>query len=631
MSARAAFLLCALAAGQLLGAAPAAAQDAPKALSPLKVEPDVNGVNVVTGKTQLPMPILSVPAAPRLTFDRVQSAAPFVKSTRYGELGSDSDVAIQTRGSESESFHCVDTDCSSPLHDTGSRWRPSLRRFTQAGTGVVYAFDKKSFAQYIGTKYQSLYYASTITYPDGETLTFAYDSATVPGDSIARTYYRPTRITSSTGYYIVISYAAAGFDPESPTSGTPQQAALYGPQDAATPLARLTYSGSSVTDMAGRTYGCTGCANRLDDPLDTTSGSVQLPGEAAASVQYSGVPAGVMASVVQSVVKDGVQWTYSYANPRAPICTGYTAGTATFDRLTVTGPDGYNVAYEINPAACQPASIKKITDPIGRSTQYSFDTVGRPTQVTFPEGNGAAVVYDAYANIISKVTKAKPGSGLADITETASFNTAYCQGVMCYRPAWVRDGLSRQTDYLYNSAGQVTEETAPADQNGIRRKTYVAYESATGISRPSLVRVCGLGSTCGTAAETRTEFTYWGSTLLPLTESRIDLAAGVTLTTTYAYDARGQLLSADGPLPGTDDAVYSRYDSAGRKIWEIGPKGANGLRNAKKLYYRDSDDKPVATEEGTVADPSNPVLVVLTRADLSYDSRRNPVREAVSA
>jgi RHS repeat-associated protein len=96
------------------------------------------------------------------------------------------------------------------------------------------------------------------------------------------------------------------------------------------------------------------------------------------------------------------------------------------------------------------------------------------------------------------------------------------------------------------------------------------------------------------------------------------------------------MLSKDGPLPGSDDAVYVRYDVLGRKTWEIGPKGANGVRPAKKITYRDSDDKVIATETGTVPaavldPPAIPVLTLLTRADASYDARRNPVRETVSA
>ena len=182
----------------------------------------------------------------------------------------------------------------------------------------------------------------------------------------------------------------------------------------------------------------------------------------------------------------------------------------------------------------------------------------------------------------------------------------------------------------------MTEKTEPADQNGIQRKTYITYETSTGISRPSVVRVCGDVSTCGTLDEVRTEYTYWGATLLPLTESHVDARAGVTLTTTYAYDAAGRLLSKDGPLPGTDDAIYYRYDALGRKTWEIGPNGANGVRAAKRFTYRDADDKVILIEAGTVppavpAPPALPTLTVLDRTDTTYDAHRNPVREALSA
>jgi RHS repeat-associated protein len=141
----------------------------------------------------------------------------------------------------------------------------------------------------------------------------------------------------------------------------------------------------------------------------------------------------------------------------------------------------------------------------------------------------------------------------------------------------------------------------------------------------------GGANPCGTASEIRTEYDYSGSTALPSAERHIDAAAGITLTTTYSYDASGRPLAVDGPLAGTDDASYFRYDGWGRKIWEIGPKGANGLRNAKKFTYRDSDDKVTAIESGTVADPASQTLAPLDRSDMAYDVHRNPVREAVSS
>ena len=197
---------------------------------------------------------------------------------------------------------------------------------------------------------------------------------------------------------------------------------------------------------------------------------------------------------------------------------------------------------------------------------------------------------------------------------------------------WFRDARGKQTDFLYNSAGQLTERTDPADANGVRRKTYIEYESSTGVSRQRVVRVCGDTTTCDTTAEIRTEYEYWGNTLLPSVVRRIDAARGETLETRYTYDAAGRLLSEDGPLLGTDDAKYFRYDVYGRKTWEIGPlRGERAAQCAPLHAYRDADDKLLSAEEGTVTDPSSPSLTVSTRTDLSYDSHRNPSSEAVSA
>ena len=226
--------------------------------------------------------------------------------------------------------------------------------------------------------------------------------------------------------------------------------------------------------------------------------------------------------------------------------------------------------------------ISSITDSIGRTTDYEFDWAYRVTDIIYPEGNEVSVVYDVHGNIESQAMKAKPGSGLADITETAYYDTLGCSGVMCYRPEWYRDGRGKQTDFEYNTNGQLTERLDPPDADGVRRKTITEYQTATnGVSRREVVRVCGNTTTCGTADEIRTEYDYWGDTLLPSVERRIDGAE--ILETDYDYDDAGRLLSVDGPLPGTDDAVYYRYDVHGRRTWEIGPLGDNGFRSAKRI------------------------------------------------
>jgi len=52
--------------------------DPPATISPLRVESDRNGVNLVDGRTQIDLPTLSVPAVPHLTFSRLQDVTPYL-------------------------------------------------------------------------------------------------------------------------------------------------------------------------------------------------------------------------------------------------------------------------------------------------------------------------------------------------------------------------------------------------------------------------------------------------------------------------------------------------------------------------------------------------------------------------
>ena len=197
--------------------------------------------------------------------------------------------------------------------------------------------------------------------------------------------------------------------------------------------------------------------------------------------------------------------------------------------------------------------------------------------------------------------------------------------VSCFRPKWSKDAKGAQTDYGYDSHGLLTQKTDPADASGIRRKTYITY-TTTAPYRKSVVRICGNTTTCGTNQELRTEYDYWGNTYLPSAVRQIDASTSTTLETTYTYDNAGRVLSEDGPLAGTDDAKYYRYDTFGRKTWEIGPKGANGLRPATRTTYRNADDKVTLVETGTVPNPTSTTLTVVSKASTAYDVKRNPKR-----
>jgi RHS repeat-associated protein len=609
----------------------ALAQEVPPGFSPLHVESDVNGVNIVSGKIDIQGPTLAVPAAPNLHFGKLLSASPRMKGSSSGGGGdqvSQASFIVDTGEGQSEAFSCTDFDCKS---ETGSTLVWSAGRngsgggatFRQAGTAAVWHFDQKA-VDTSGTssaQWDYLYYASRVQYPNGETISYEYQKA----PSATSTAYRPISIKSNLGYQISLSWSNATYSDAD--RGALTEAALY--QDGnPTPLGRLTYNGNTITDLGGRSYVCTGCT----DP-ESLSGSMQLPGESSPSLQVDRHP---QYPLVTSVTKDGVTWTYSYTNPRVPYSTWL------YDQVTVEGPNGYRKVYTIGGIGQLAARRNVITEVkvpaiSGRSTLYDYDAQGRPRTETLPEKNATTLEYDDYGNVISKTTTPKPVSaaGLGPLVETARFHPDTCSltipanPILCYRKDSSRDALNRQTDYYYNDKGQMTEQVDPPDQQGIRRRTIIEYETnSAGISRRKTVRVCGAYAPCDTPNEVRTEYDYWGNTLLPSAERQIDRARGVTLTTTYTYDPSGRVLSTDGPLPGSGDATYNRYDIWGRKTWEVGPRSDDGTRPAKRLNYRDSDDQVVSIDTGSVTDPDSPNLTVSRRTEVTYD-RRDPVREKV--
>ncbi|MEA3015110.1 MAG: hypothetical protein QOD42_3655, partial [Sphingomonadales bacterium] len=601
--------------GGTAAAAQTPPQDLPRVVSELRVESDNNGVNLVSGRTQFELPVLSVPAAPNLRFDRIQNAAPYILGRVSGQAGEIpvGNWSIHTPGA-TESFVCYDwMDCGS-VTGTGSYFRGPAGTYgaggtyRQAGTGAVWTFGYGS-AFGPGPVRQS--YASNVSYPGGENIIYSYDSA----PNLGQTIYRPTRIESNLGYFITIAYSTT--DLGSPYWGSPAEVSIYRAGTPPTLLGRLTYGYSganiTVTDMAGRTYSCTGCRNSLGSDVAVWSGSSQLPGDGAPNRLVVARPT---LPFVGSVTQDGVQYGYDFTfNGGAPYLH-MQSNSYWFTRLAVTGPSGFNQVYNFVQSG-QRNVLTSSVDSLGRTTSYLFDTAYRPTQIVYPEGNRVDVVYDDSGNVTSRTATPKAGSGLAPITETANYVLTNCAPpniahVDCWRPSWSRDALGRQTDYLYNSFGQVTEQTEPADAAGVRRRTITEYTPSpvVGISRATAVRVCGAGTTCGTNQEIRVEYQYLGETRLVTRERRIDPASGATIDTNYSYDPAGRVLAVDGPLPGADDTSYNRYDSVGQLTGTIspdpdpgsGPGQASGplpLLAVRNSY--DSAGRLIKVESGTLA------------------------------
>ena len=100
--------------------AQAQAQNFPTVITPLSTVSDLNGVNVTNALISIPIPALAVPAAPRLTVDRLQTAMPYLVA-RLGGSPVESSISVHTGGSSSEAFKCHNDDVCSNYKVNGSR------------------------------------------------------------------------------------------------------------------------------------------------------------------------------------------------------------------------------------------------------------------------------------------------------------------------------------------------------------------------------------------------------------------------------------------------------------------------------------------------------------------------------
>lgn len=603
-------------------------------IKPLSIESDVNGVDMLSGKIRGPRPVLEIPAASNLRFDRLQDF--FVKLTGTIASGASPTKSVDVAaGATSETFTCDgENQCSNP---NGSGSALQLNTVNQNNANMIFVEEKSGrrilfsrLANYsIGTTNSTyLVYATNITFPNGEKLTFSYTSGTHSGVTV----YRPNAISSNLGYTLKLTYKADQIliDGVPQPWSVPASATIYKTSDLTAPLASQIYSGNDVTDLSGRTYTAT-AANSLSASSQESGASFRLPETSTNQLTATRVDkpvSGGTCPVVGSVQRDGMTFNYSYT------ISGCFGGKNSVTQVVVTGPESYKRTVTVDPGGpAVPPKVMTVKDSQNRTTSYDYDAYSRLETVTYPEGNSATVTRDAHSNITQLRTKAKPASGLADIVESATFPTAVdcvlTYDAWCFRPTSMTDARGNVTQFTFSQThGQMLTQLDPADANGKRRKTKNTYSlSSGGVYRLTKQEVCeanssGVEQTCGTAQARLKTITYWENTLLPASEKVSDGLGGNASTTTFTYDDAGRLLTQDGPLSGSGDAVYYRYDTAGRRTWEIGPIGESGMRPATKTDYRDADDQPTAVYKGYVASATSTSLTQLSKVTTSYDSKR---------
>ncbi|MEP3422872.1 MAG: RHS repeat-associated core domain-containing protein [Erythrobacter sp.] len=624
-------------------------------INPLEVEPDPNGVDLLTGAVNGELPTLSIPAAPELTFSKLDDFYPLLQGkvpSGGNSTTDDTSYQINAGGLASDGFACFDV-CSGK-NDVGSvlDGGPTVGPFiyTQGGSGRQIRFDEKRGFTSDPVGGDTFFYMGTeVTTPGGPTLTFVYDRGNNPIAGTAFWEVRPATVTSTSGYQLIFTYQN-NTDPSSYLWRTLEKVEIVALSDPSTPLASLSYGSSAVTDIAGRQYQCLGCAQTVSGPGRDSGTQMTLPGETSPSFDVTCVQPGYSGcgnpdDRTVTITRDGVVYDYAITHDGYNYNQGYGA-----ERVVITGPESFyrRVEIEVNNPPGQGLQeprrrITSVTNSENQTTTYNYFSSSnapwsRVESIDYPGGRSTSITYDTSANVTSLTTTSSSGT----LTQSATYNISFeCTNVTCFRPTTTTDANGNVTDYTWSNAhGGLLTQLDPADENNIRRKTKNTYDSDDRLIRTEIceANLAGTELTCGTANSFVQEFTYFDDTRLPASKTATDGAGNSPLSTTYSYDVAGRQTSIDGPLPGTDDAVYARYDVLGRQIWQIGSKGENGRRPAVNTTYRDADNLVVEVLRGTVAgwttDVSpggDPVLQLMTDEDTVYNARRLAVLSTVAS
>jgi RHS repeat-associated protein len=344
-------------------------------------------------------------------------------------------------------------------------------------------------------------------------------------------------------------------------------------------------------------------------------------------------------------------WTYSYSDSGATRTT------------TVTDPNGHTNIVVSNQTLDVVAAF---TDGLNRTTNYSYDTLGRVTQISYPAGNSVQYTYDSRGNITQTTAIAASGSGLANVVTTAGYDATCTYPAKCNKPNWTLSGnavaagvvggqSTNETDYTYdNNTGVLLSVTKPAAANGVRPQTRYSYTEMaanyyvfpldtlkagapinllTGISSCNTLGPASGSSAApciGTADETRTTITYDpNQNLLPVS---VTTAAGdnsVSSTQSFSYDVFGNPTGKTSPLGAVTTYVYD----ADRELTGVigpDPDGSGPLTPAAAQLSYTKDGLVSVTQSGSVnsqIDTSFSSFTLGTYKSYNYDGADRKVSE----
>jgi YD repeat-containing protein len=194
---------------------------------------------------------------------------------------------------------------------------------------------------------------------------------------------------------------------------------------------------------------------------------------------------------------------------------------------------------------------QSVTDPLGHTTTYLYDTRRNLIATVDPLGNRTSYAYDSSRNLIS-------------VQDPLGHTTSYAYDAMG-RLIKQTDALGDVTTYAYNPQGQLTSQTDPLgnvtqytyDNHGLQ--TSVTEAAGTSLQRTTTMVYDSDGRLIA-KTDPLNNTTSYGYDSLGRLQTTTNAAGGVE---TLAYDGNGRMIADTDPLNHTTS--YG-YDSQGRQI-----------------------------------------------------------------
>ncbi len=601
-------------------ASQAAAQSTTLQAPEVRLPLDEQGVNLATGSIQVPSSSVTIGGGDLgLTHTRSRVTNGWwhnhILTVR---LSPDNSIATVSMGGRSRKFDKSGSTWTSQ-QGSGETLTETTSSYTYTSSGgTVYTFSKDLMDN--GESYYGAADAvgTLVTRPDGKktTLTYREDSYDLNGTTIFT--IRLQSVTNNSGYQLKFSYLRNASPTISKVDNWYEITKVQAVNNSVEYCDPAADSCSFTNTWPHLSYSqTTSGSDTLETVQDVlgrnarfrTNSSDQLTGVKRPSESTDGMVVAYSGGRVSSVTHQGTYTrTYLWNLPGNNV-------------INAEMNDGLG-RRRYTSADTKLGVILTDKNAVGDETTYTYDTDGRRTKVTLPEGNSSEFTYDTRGNLTKTVRKPKSTSSLSNIITSATYPGTCSNPVTCNKPLTTTNERGYVTDYSWDTAhGGLLSVTLPADADGIRPKTNVQYadkyakimnsssvlvQSTDAITRQIKITRCRTTASCaGTTDEQVTELVYNNSAaenLQPITVKQSAGDGSLLRQTSIRYTDLGNVNTADGPVSGSDDKIKYRYDSAGQVIGQISgdPDGAGTLPHVAQRTTYNADGQVTVSESGTV-------------------------------